>query len=289
MLDILNKLDRRWLFLAMVVAVALPILLGIGSVETPSEPTRRMFDLVESLPAGSRVLLSIDFDPNTAAELEPMSLSFTRHCCLKRHKLYLVTLWGTALPMVDGTIKSVIEGEFGVGGLPMKYGEDFLNLGYLAGENVAVSQLATDIRKARSQDVHGMSLDKLPMMRGVTSAQDMQLIINVSGGYPGAKEWVQYACTPFKIPLVAGSTGVQATQLFPYYPNQVRGMVTAIRGANEYETLLAQKYPAEAGQIAKRPASRRGGPQQWAHRLMIGLIVLGNGIHLANRARKGTP
>ena len=289
MLDALNKLDRRWLFLAMAVAVAVPILLGIGSVETPSEPTRKMFDLVESLPAGSRILLSIDFDPNTAAELEPMSLSFTRHCCLKRHKLYFVTLWGTALPMVDGTIKSIIEREFGVGGSPMKYGTDYLNLGYLAGENVAVSQLATDIRKARSQDVHGMSLDNLPMMRGVTSAQDMQLIINVSGGYPGAKEWVQYACTPFKIPLVAGSTGVQATQLFPYYPDQVHGMVTGIRGANEYETLLAEKYPAEAGQIEQRPASRRGGPQQWAHRLMIGLILLGNGIHLANRIRKGTP
>lgn len=288
MLQYLNTLDRRWLFLAMALAVGLPILLGIGSTETPSDPTRRMFDLVESLPEGSRVMLSLDFDPNNAAELEPMSLAFTRHCCLKRHKLYIVTLWGTALPMIDKTIKQVIVSEFGEGDTPMKYGVDYLNLGYLPGENVAISQLCSDIRKARSQDIQGTSLDSLPMMKDVTSAQDMRAVINVSGGFPGAKEWVQYGSTPYKIPLVAGSTGVQATQLFPYFPDQVVGLVTAIRGANEYETLLASKYPDQAGDIKKRPASRRGGPQQWAHRLMIGLIILGNGIHLANRMRRSS-
>jgi hypothetical protein len=52
--------------------------------------------------------------------------------------------------------------------------------------------------------------------------------------------------------------------------------------------MLGAKYPQYAV-MSKRPASLRGGPQRWAHRLMIGLIVLGNGIHLANRYRRGTP
>lgn len=269
----------------MALAVALPILLGIGSDETPSPPTKRLFDRIEELKEGSNILLSVDYDPNSAAELTPMALAFTRHCCLRQHRIYFVTIWGTALPVIDGLIKEVVQAEFSSGTHPYKYGQDYVNLGYLPGEAVAISQLSSDIRKARSQDVQGTSLNEIPMMRDVVNVKDMQLILNASGGFPGAKEWVQYAATPNNVPLAAGCTGVQSTQMFPYYPNQLVGLVAGIRGANEYETMLAARYPAYSV-MSKRPASRRGGPQRWAHRLMITLIVLGNGIHLANRYRR---
>ncbi len=286
LLDRLNRLDRRWIFLAMALAVAAPILLQIGSDETPSPPTQRLFDRIEKMPEGSRVLMAVDFDPNSSAELSPIALALTRHCCLRRLKIYFVTLWGTGLPMIDSIIKTVVQSEFGDGARPYKEGDDYVNLGFLAGEAIAINQLTSDIRKARSQDVRGISLDSLPAMEGVTSVKDLQLIINASGGFPGAKEWVQYAGTPYGIPLAVGCTGVQSTQLFPYYPDQLVGLVTGIRGATEYETMLAAKYPKPYAEISKRPASLRGGPQRWAHRLMIALIVLGNGIHVANRYRR---
>src|SRR5262249_10160750 len=96
----------------MALAVAAPILLQIGSDETPSPPTKRLFDRVEELPEGSRILMSLDFDPNSSAELAPMAYAFTRHCCLRGHKIYFMTLWGTGLPMIDMTIKTVVEAEF---------------------------------------------------------------------------------------------------------------------------------------------------------------------------------
>lgn len=288
LLDRLNSLDRRWIFLAMALAVAVPVLMQIGSDESPSPPSKRLFDAIESLPEGSKILMALDFDPNSAAELMPMDLAFTRHCCLKRHKLYFLTIWGTGLPLIDSTIKTVIEPEFGTGDHPYQYGVDYVNLGYLAGEAVAIKQLTSEIRNARSQDVRGTSLDKLPIFNGVPSLKEMQMIVNVSGGNPGAKEWVQYAGTPLHIPVTVGCTGVQSTQLFPYFPDQITGLVAGIRGANEYETMLAAKYPEPYSQMSKRPASRRGGPQRWAHRLMIGLILLGNGIHLANRYRRSS-
>lgn len=284
-LDRLNSLDRRWIFLAMALAVAAPILLGIGSDETASPPTKRLFDYLEDLPEGSRVLIAIDFDPNSAAELSPITLAMTRHCCLRHHQIYFLTTWGLGLPMIDMIVKAVVQAEFGDGDRPYREGEDYVNLGFFAGEAVAINQLTSDIRKARSMDVRGASLDSLPIMKDVVSVQDMKLILNASGGFPGGKEWVQYASTPHDIPLAVGCTGVQSTQLFPYYPDQLVGLVTGIRGAIEYETMLAAKYPKPYAEISKRPASLRGGPQRWAHRLMIGLILLGNGIHVANRYR----
>jgi hypothetical protein len=286
LLDKLNILDRRWIFLAMAMAVLAPILLQIGSDETPSPPTIKLFDEIERLPEGSRILMAMDFDPTSAAELYPMALAFTRHCGVRHHKLFFVTIWPTGKPMIESTIKGVIQADFGSGDRPYVYGVDYVNLGYLAGDAVAISQMSSDIRKARPQDARGTNLDQLPIMTGVTSVKDMALIVNASAGFPGGKEWVQYAATPQKIPIAVGCTGVQSTQLFPYYPDQLLGLVTGIRGAIEYESMLAAKYPNPYANRSKRPAFLRGGAQRWAHRLMIGLIVLGNGIHLANRYRR---
>lgn len=286
MFQILNTLDRRWVFLAMALAVAIPILLGIGATEQPTAQTQRMFDYIEALPAGSRVLMALDYDPSSEAELTPMAFSFTRHCCLKRHKLYFLTLWPSGPPMLDKTISKIVLGEFGSGARPMKYGEDYLNLGYFPGEFGAVNPICSNLRQSKSQDSKGISLNELPMMNGVNGGKDMQLIVNVSGGYPGAKEWVQYGSTPHKIPMGAGCTGVQATQLFPYHPNQLVGLVAAIRGAAEYEAILASVYP-QYTELRWRDGTRRMGAQQWAHRLMIGLILLGNAVHFASRRGRG--
>lgn len=84
------------------------------------------------------------------------------------------------------------------------------------------------------------------MMREVRSVQDMDLLVNVSAGYPGSKEWVLYASTPFGrspsnpdgFQMVAGCTGVQAPLMYPYIPRQLAGLLGAIKGAAEYEFLV---------------------------------------------------
>ena len=49
MLDRLLNLDRRWVFAAMALAVAAPVLIGAKFPEKPSAMTRRVFDAVEDL------------------------------------------------------------------------------------------------------------------------------------------------------------------------------------------------------------------------------------------------
>ena len=83
LLNMLRNLDRRLIFLIMGLAVAIPVLLRF---EPPSEVTlmdRKVFDAIEDLPDGSRVLLSFDFDPGSQGELLPMAMSFTRHLAEK--------------------------------------------------------------------------------------------------------------------------------------------------------------------------------------------------------------
>jgi len=282
MLDFLNTLDRRWIFLLMAIAVAVPVLYQPVFPEQPSPLTRKLFDAIEELPEGSVVYLAFDYDPPSQAELGPMAKGFVRHCCLKKHKMIFANLWPVGPPLVDQNIREVIEGEFQSEALV--YGRDYVNLGYRPGNQVAISQIATDLRKVYAIDSAGTNLDDLPLTKSFKNIFDADLVLNVSAGYPGCKEWVQYAGTKGDLKMGAGVTGVQAPQLFPYYPDQLVGLLAAIKGAAEYEAAIAQKYPQYADP-QKNVAIKRMGPQLFAHLLMLGLIVLGNVVYVANRRR----
>ena len=92
---------------------------------------------------------------------------------------------------------------------------------------------------------------------------------------------------PDAFKFVAGTTGVQSSQLLPYYPKQMEGMLIAIKGAAEYEMLVTEKYPVARSADRLALGRERMGPQFVAHLLLIGLIVLGNVSMLAARGWKG--
>src|SRR5262245_10030494 len=123
MLETLRHLDRRWIFLAMLLAVTLPILAQKTFPEQPTSQVQSVFDKIESLPEGSIVLISFDYDPATSGELGPMATALVRHCCLKRHRLLFMTIFDTGLPVIQPIIRQVIEEEFAEANY--RYGEDY--------------------------------------------------------------------------------------------------------------------------------------------------------------------
>ncbi|WP_437185637.1 hypothetical protein SH668x_002749 [Planctomicrobium sp. SH668] len=284
MYDILKNLDRRWIFLMMALAVGGPILFGITFPETPTTMTRNVFDAIENLPEGSKVLMAWDYDPSTEGELGPMATAFTRHCCEKKLKMYFITLLPVGPQMIEKSIETVIKKDFP----DLTYGTDYVNLGYKSGYEGVIKVIITNLRGLYTTDARGTGIDQIPMCKDVKSVQDTDLIINVSGAYPGVKEWVQYAVTPYpgKVRMVSGLTGVQAPMYYPYVPKQMIGMLGAIKGAAEYEVLVNSKYSPDKTDLRYTEANRRMGPQMVAHLLMIGLIIVGNIIYFIGQRRE---
>lgn len=300
MLERLSNLDRRWVFLAMALAVGVPILLELKPPETPTPMTERTFEVLDRLPAGSRVLIALDYDPAGMSELHPMSSAFVRHAATKGHRIYLMTLWPTGPAFLDDMTR-LLRQEFP----ELVYGEDYVNLGFQAGNEGVVKVIVSNLRGSFPRDaVYGRSLDTLPITADVENIRQMDLIISISGGTPGTKEWVQYAASPFGTDTIAGCTGVQTPLFIPYIPGQLDGILGGIKAAAEYESLLLEAYPEVAtGQPASddgqqedaeqpvatavnrnvREAQRRMGPQLVAHLLMVGLIVVGNVLYFATR------
>jgi hypothetical protein len=281
--DFLKNLDRRWVFLLMGVAVGLPILLELQFPEHPTQLADAVFREVERLDEGDKVLLAFDFDPASEGELGPMATAFVRHCCEKKLKMYFLALWPVGPQMIDDSIEKVIHADFP----HLVYGQDYVNLGFKPGQEGVIKVIVTDMKQLYTTDARGTNVDQIPMCRGVDNVQDMDLIANVSAGYPGSKEWVQYAATPYKIRLVAGCTGVQAPLMYPYLGDQLPGMLGAIKGAAEYEKLVIDKYGGENPDPKYLEAKRRMGPQLIAHVLMILLIIAGNYVFFVQRNREG--
>jgi hypothetical protein len=233
--------------------------------------------------------VALDFDPPSKGELEPMATAFIRHCCEKKLKVYLMTLWPAGPVIVDDVIDKVIVRDFP----SMVYGEDYVNLGYKPGYEGVIKVIISNLKTLYSTDARGTNIDQIPMCRDINDIKSMKLIVNVSAGYPGAKEWIQYATTPveqLKNRIAAGCTGVQAALLYPYIPEQLPGLLGAIKGAAEYEALVNAKYDTQAGRKTPpkyQEALRRMGPQSVAHLLMIALIILGNVAYFLQRSRKG--
>jgi hypothetical protein len=284
MIDFLTNLDRRWVFLAMFLAVAIPVLAQWELPEAPTPIVQSVFDAIENLPPNSVVLMSLDYDPASQPELGPMSRSMTRHCALRGHRLIFMTLWPFGGPMITQDGMNIVETEFAD---EYEYGINYLNLGYGPGFEAAIKLIVTDLSKQFPVDArYGRPLAIYPITRGVRNLQEVDLVISIGAGYPGTKEWVQYAATPYPdIKVVAGVTGVSAPYLYPYVPGQLIGMLPAIKGAAEYEAALGSAYERYADR-AYQDALKRMGPQLSAHLLMLALIILGNVIFFLDRRRR---
>tara|TARA_Y100000590_G_C15546642_1_gene949248 strand:+ start:156 stop:1031 length:876 start_codon:yes stop_codon:yes gene_type:complete len=288
MYTLLKDLDKRWIFLLMFLSVSIPIYIiaktGKTFPEVPTLLSKSVFESIENLNEGDPVLLSFDFDPASEGELGPMATAFVKHCSEKKLKMYFMALWPVGPQMIDDAIAKVIHQDFPT----LLYGKDYVNLGFKPGNEGVIKVIVTDLRELFTTDDIGTSIDDIPMMEKIESVQDFDLVINVSAGYAGTKEWVQYGSTPYpdKIKIVAGCTGVQAPLLYPYIPNQLPGLLGAIKGAAEYEKLVIDKYGGENPDPKYLEAKRRMGPQLVAHLLIILLIILANYIYIVEK-RKG--
>jgi hypothetical protein len=276
----LGHVDRRIIFLLIALAVIIPLVFQISFMEHPSPIVQTIFDKIENLPEGSKILLPCDYGPSTAPELEPMATAVLRHCCKKNHKMYVMALWPTGQAQALIVIENVIEGEF-----PEKvYGTDYVHLGYKAGGYGLINTILADLKKMYTTDAVGTGIDDIPMMSDVQNLRDFDFICNFSAGFPGLKEWVQFAGDPGDIPVAGGTTAVSAPLLYPYYPRQMLGMMGGLKGAAEYEAALLHAYP-EYEQVYQRAIAIMG-PQAIAHLVIIIFIIIGNITFFIERKRQ---
>jgi hypothetical protein len=96
----------------MVVAVAIigAFLMGdkIDLPIVPSKPVTAVHDAIDALEPGDAILASLDFDPASAPELEPMTRAVLRHCFSKGLRVIGMTHWPAGIGLADQLIKQTV-------------------------------------------------------------------------------------------------------------------------------------------------------------------------------------
>ena len=159
-LDKVQALDRRVIFLFIALAVAIPLVFHVVFPEKISPIVAAIFERVDNLPEGSKVLISFDYSPSTVPELQPMVDAMIRHCATKKLKIYIMALWATGQNIADETIDRILNPEFP----EYQYGIDYVNIGYKSGNQGLINVIITDLKKMYTTDVNGTAIDSVPMM-----------------------------------------------------------------------------------------------------------------------------
>ncbi|OGC89418.1 MAG: hypothetical protein A2W25_01675 [candidate division Zixibacteria bacterium RBG_16_53_22] len=291
----LLRIDRRIIFLVIFLALSIPIFLGLRIDITVTQEVRLFYNSVEALSSGSRVLLSFDYDPGSEPELQPMAETGFRHLIKNHIKFIIMGLWPQGPMQANKALTRINEVDEGflvdngdtlyfgrdllvVGPDTIRYGIDFINLGFQAGNELVIQRMGSSIRAAFANDArYGRPIDQFPIMNGLNKLSDFDLVINWSAGYPGTVEWVQFAVDRFHVPCGAGNTAVQAPQVYPYLDTgQLSGLMGGMKGGAEYEQLTGMRAKATMSMVS----------QTAAHIFVVLFIVIGNLAYFMTRGRK---
>ena len=270
----IGSVDRRWIFMIIAVVVLVPLIIPMGLPIRPTDMTKNVYDAIEKLPTGSKVLLSIEYSPSTRPENHPMTISIMRHLFRNNHKVFITCLWPDGQFMAQDAINQVAKNEFN-----KVYGEDYVFLGFRPGNEAVVKGIVSNLRKLYTVDVYQEKIENIPLMEGITNFKDFDFLFSSSAGFPGTIEWVQYASDPTGVPMATGVTSIQVNEVMPYVQaGQMVGVLAGMPGAAEYEALIGQKGSATSGMDA----------QSVAHLVIVLFIILGNVAYFIerNRAKK---
>lgn len=272
------RLNRRWIFLLIALAVFIPFLKPLRLPLSITKPAKDVFDAVESIsPEGPPLLIATDYAPSTAPELDPMLYALLRHCFVTKRRVMLLALYPQGAGMAQAGLDFILP-EFP----DVKSGEDYVFLGYQPGVQAVVMSLGEDVRLAFPTDAYGVSLDSLPMMEHVRNYDDIALVVDLAGSSIPIT-WVIYAVARYGQRLGVGVTAVSAAQYYPYLNSgQFIGMLGGLKGAAEYEILIKQKGYTEARQIATIGMDS----QSIAHLVILALIIIGNIAFFASKSHK---
>jgi hypothetical protein len=264
-------IDRRWIYLVIGIVTFIPILWYIGMPVKVTPEVKAVYDKVESLPPGSIVMVPMEFDPATAAELEPMARAVVRHCFARNLKVM------TTAFMIDGVILvervlAAVAAEYG-----KEYGKDYVYLGYKPYMQIVLLNMGENFRKPFPRDYYGSRLDDLPMMQGVNNYSNLSCIVGINAT-SGADYWINYAAGRYGAELALGVTAVMATDYYTFLQSkQLFGLMGGLKGAAEYEMLIGRPHDV---------ANRSMDAVSVAHIFIILFIILGNIAFFATGRQK---
>lgn len=273
----LYAIDRRVLYLILIVLASWQILSPIVVPNVPLPMSEAMFNYVESLKEGDRILIQSDWTTSTEGESKGQFKALVRQLMRKKVKFVITSIDPFAPGIARRFIEEVNKEEPPETGRYVE-GQDWVLAGYFPNaENHVVGMVSNIRRELAPKQVLGS-----PVMQGINDLSDMKAVILVTAS---SSITVWYERMRNKAPLGLMCTAVMAGENIPYYASgQLFGMVIGAKGAFDYEDLLAKKYEGPQ-YVNYQSGNRYMSPLFFALLLLIVSVIIGNWAMFALRRR----
>ncbi|MGI6358051.1 MAG: hypothetical protein ACOX2K_05070 [Bacillota bacterium] len=264
----LQNIDRRIIYVLLLLVTSIPLLSPLGMPLQVNPMTEAVYNIIEDLdPAKDVVLLSFDYGPGAGLDAHVVPTVVVDHLTTRGIKWVSVSFAPEGPMMADQIIAGLEQRGY-------KYGEDFANLGYMAGEENAIRLFALDSQVIPT-DTRGNKVADLPMMKNIKTVKDFAFVHQFTSNDP--VWWIRQAVDPMGIRFAAGVVTVSVPSAMPYYNSgQMVGLLGGLRASAEYELLINKPGRGLAMMDA----------QSMGHLLIIGFIVLGNIGYFLSKKQK---
>ena len=281
----LQHFDRRWIFLAMGIAILAPFIKPCNLPSKAQPMVKSAYRSVESLKEGDVVFISMDFDPASTPELAPFLKAVLLQLKRKNVKIAFATTWYAAPPLIKRYLAAWVEQPIptaadydGPADRSYVINKDFVYLGFREGREAMISRMGKSVWETFDGSTDdGASLSQIPWMQNRKSLKDFDLLILISAGYPGVKEYVQLVQSRYDLDMIGACTAVSTTEYTPYFQaGQLKGLIGGMAGSAEYEVMVGNKAAAVQGNDVLNAG----------YGVVIMAIIFGNFIYFAGRRHR---
>jgi len=105
--DRLMNLDRRWVYLFLLIVCVISYSIKFEMPIRMVDEVESIYEFVDGLEPDEIILVAIDYDPNSLAELHPMTYAIVEHCWRKRVKVIFTALSTNGPGMADQAIRDI--------------------------------------------------------------------------------------------------------------------------------------------------------------------------------------
>lgn len=258
--------------LAVIIPFFLPTNLASSGLRLSGTPAAEFYDAIQTLPANANILLAFDYDASVAGEMDLLARAVTRQLMQRRANIIAVSTLDTGPALAQRILEPAArENNY-------RYGANYLNAGYLAGNEAGLAQIASIGLPTNARDyLQNQLVRQIQIATNIKSPRDFALVVVLAGTDDALKLWLEQVQARANLRVAAAtSAGVEPKARAYRDAKQIVGLVSGLIGAAQYEVLTGQP-----GQAVVRVNA-----QSAAQIVLVLAIVIGNFAWLISRVGK---
>ena len=230
-----NRLWRWVITLLLLLAISLPFLstAQIAPTFLTSSDKGASSKIIQGLQSNVPVLVAFDYDPALSGEMEAVSAPIMDQLLSMKTPLALISTNPTGPALAEHFLQTTSL----VNVYKYQSGQQYVNLGYLAGGPAGILYLAGSLNSAMPVDVNGKPAWNSGPLQGIQSLSNFAAVIVLTDNADTGRNWIEQAGPRLgNTPLLMVISAQAEPMIRPYFDSgQLKGLVSGLADAKIYE------------------------------------------------------